>query len=82
MKQIGEQNNGHRVLFDCSAIEAAAGYLRNRTDENLERLISMQGSRLAYSHYMWSSFGSKLTIRVLEEKPGTDHLEHAAWNRH
>jgi hypothetical protein len=62
MKQIGHQNDRHRILFDCSAIEAAIGYLRNRTDKNLERLISMQGSRLAYSHYLWSSFGSKLTI--------------------
>jgi hypothetical protein len=75
MKKIGQRSNGHRVLFDCSAIEAAAGYLRNRTDENLECLISMQGSELAYSHYMWSSFGSKLTIREFWKK----NLEQIIW---
>jgi hypothetical protein len=76
MKQIGQRSNGHKVLFDCSVIEAAAGYLRNRTDENLERLVSMQGSELAYSHYLWSSFGSKLTIREFWKK----NLEQTIWN--
>jgi hypothetical protein len=76
MKQIGQRSNGHRVLFDCSVIEAAAGHLRNRTDENLERLVSMQGSELAYSHYLWSSFGSKLAIREFWKK----NLEQTIWN--
>lgn len=37
----------------------------------------MQGSKLAYDHYLWSSFGSKLTIREFWKK----NLEQTIWSK-
>ena len=65
------------IVFDDSAISACFEYLKNRTGTNLERLISMLGSKLVYSHYMWSSLGSASTIREFWKK----NLEQTAWNR-
>ena len=77
MKRMDRQSGRQRILFDSSAIEPAIDYLRNRTDENLEHLISIQGSKLAYNHYLWSSFGSKLTIREFWKK----NLEQTTWSK-
>ncbi|MGA2308346.1 MAG: DUF5700 domain-containing putative Zn-dependent protease [Candidatus Bathyarchaeia archaeon] len=77
MKHTGQQSDRHEILFDCSAIEPAIGYLRNGTDENLERLVSMQGSKVAYNHYLWSSFGSKLTFREFWKR----NLERTIWSK-
>jgi len=52
-----------RVLIDRSAIEAFRSYVRIKTDENLNRLASTLGGRLAYRHHKWSSVSSGLTIR-------------------
>lgn len=76
MEQISQRSGQHRILFHCSAIDAAIGYLRNRTNENLGRLVSMRGSKLAYSHYLWSQFGSKLPIEEFWKK----NLEQVVWN--
>lgn len=65
------------IVFDDSAISACFDYLKNRTGRNLERLISMPGSKLAYSHHIWSSMGSTSTIREFWKK----NLEQTAWNR-
>jgi hypothetical protein len=77
MKQFDQQGDEHRLMFDSSPVEAALGYLRNKTDQNLERLISMQGSKLAYNHFVWSSFGSKLTIREFWKKS----LKQTVWSK-
>jgi hypothetical protein len=66
-----------KVLFDRSAIDACMGYLRNRNNENLERLISTPGSKLAYAHHRWSSISSRLTIQEFWKK----ELERINWNK-
>jgi hypothetical protein len=38
-------------------------YLRKPSDENLKRLISAAGNKLAYAHYSWSSSSSRMTIK-------------------
>ena len=48
MKYVGQQSHRHIILLDCPVSEPVIGYLRNRTDENLERLASMQNSKIAY----------------------------------
>jgi hypothetical protein len=61
MKRVTDTSKSmQRITFDCSAIDAAIRYLRVRSKESLDDLISMPGNRLAYDHYRWSSFGSKL----------------------
>jgi len=75
MKRVSQQGQ-HRILFDFSAVEPAICYLRNRTDENLERLISAQGSKIAYHHHLWSSFDSKPTITEFWKK----NLEQTTWS--
>jgi hypothetical protein len=64
-------------VFDDSAIGACFDYLKKRTGMNLERLISMPGSKLAYSHHIWSSVSSTSTVREFWKK----NLEQTAWNR-
>jgi len=50
------------IVFDESGLEASLNYLRNRSDENLKKLLSASGNKLAYDHNSWSSFSSKATI--------------------
>ena len=64
------------ISFDRSSIDACMDYLRNRTDANLKRLISMQGSKLAYKHHLWASISSKLTIEEFWKK----EMERIEWN--
>lgn len=54
--------NKQKISFNCSAIGATVSYLKDKSRDKLEHLVSMPGNRLAYSHYRWSSFGSELTI--------------------
>jgi hypothetical protein len=63
-------------VFNDSAIDASFDYLKNRTGRNLERLISLPGSKLAYSHHIWSSMGSTSTISEFWKK----NLESTVWN--
>ena len=51
-------------------------YLRNRTDSNLKRLISTEGSKLAYKHHLWASTSSTLTIEEFWKK----EMERIDWN--
>ncbi len=51
------------MTFDRSAIDTSWKYLRNRTKENLERLVSNSGNRLAYDHFSWSSISSTLLAK-------------------
>lgn len=50
------------IVFDESGLEASLNYLRNRSDENLKKLLSASGNKLAYAHNSWSSFSSKAAI--------------------
>ncbi|MGD0477657.1 MAG: DUF5700 domain-containing putative Zn-dependent protease [Nitrososphaerales archaeon] len=50
--------------------------MRNRTDANLERLVSMPGSRLAYAHHLWSSVSPTPTIEDFWKK----ELERIDWS--
>jgi hypothetical protein len=52
----------HTITFGDSSLEASLNYLQNQSDENLRRLVSKPGNKLAYAHHLWSSFGSKVTI--------------------
>jgi hypothetical protein len=74
---MGQSKRRQGILFDRSAIDACIGYLRNRTDENLERLVSMAGSKLAYRHHLWCSMSSRLTIEEFWKK----ELERIVWSR-
>jgi hypothetical protein len=74
---MGQSKRRQEILFDRSAIDACIGFLRNRTDENLERLVSMAGSKLAYKHHLWSSMSSRLTIEEFWKK----ELERIVWSR-
>jgi hypothetical protein len=74
---MSRSRNLQNIVFDDSAIGASFDYLKKRTGMNLKRLISMPGSKLAYSHHIWSSMGSTSTIREFWKK----NLEQTAWNR-
>jgi hypothetical protein len=68
---IGRKPNLHdeqKVSFNCSAIKATVNYLKKRSRDNLECLISMPGNRLAYQHYKWSEFGPHLAIENFWEE--------------
>lgn len=52
----------HTIVFDDSGLEASLNFLRDRSDQNLKRLVSASGNRLAYAHHLWSSFGAKTSI--------------------
>jgi hypothetical protein len=68
---IGRKLNLHneqKVSFNCSAIEATVNYLKKRSCDKLEYLVSMPGSRLAYQHYKWSEFSPHLTIENFWEE--------------
>jgi hypothetical protein len=52
----------HKIVFDDSGLDASLNYLQNRSDESFRKLVSAPGNRLAYAHYLWSSYGAKATI--------------------
>lgn len=62
MSLTGTSSRKHIITFDDSGLEASLNYLRNRSAENLKRLVSAPGNKLAYAHYLWSSPISELTI--------------------
>lgn len=74
---MGQAKRRQEILFDRSAIDACIGYLKNRTDENLECLVSLAGSKLAYKHHLWSSISSSLTLEEFWKK----ELERIVWSR-
>jgi hypothetical protein len=49
-------------MFDDSGLKASFDYLQNPCAENLKKLVSEPGSKLAYAHHSWSSYPSKATI--------------------
>jgi Putative zinc dependent peptidase (DUF5700) len=65
---MGRSGRRQEVSFNCSAINACICYLKSRTDENLQRLLSTPGCKLAYKHHLWSSPSSGLTIREFWKK--------------
>ena len=73
---MGRWRSRQGISFDRSAIDACMDYLRNRTDSNFKRLISTQGSKLAYKHHLWGSIWSKLTIEEFWKK----ELDGIDWN--
>jgi len=72
---MDESKDRQRILFDRSAIRVCISYLKDRTGKNLERLLSLPGSKLAYKHHVWSSISSKLTIEEFWRK----ELERIVW---
>lgn len=64
-----------QIVFDRSAIDMFFGYLKERTDENLERLTAMPSSRMAYKHHVWASIDSETTIKTFWKR----NLEHIHW---
>ena len=62
MSSIDTLGKKHIIMFDDSSLEVSRNYLRNRSDENLKKLVSEPGNKLAYAHYSWSSFASKVPI--------------------
>jgi len=65
---MGSVQSRQRVFFNDSAIEATFKYLKDKSHDNLNRLVSESGNRLAYNHYQWSSFDSHLTIEDFWQK--------------
>jgi len=62
MVDLKPQRHGE-IFIDCSAIEPFQSYLKTKADEDLDRLASTPGGRLAYQHHRWSSASPRLTIR-------------------
>jgi hypothetical protein len=62
LSSVDTPRKKHTIAFDDSSLEASLNYLQNRSDENLRRLVSKPGNKLAYAHYLWSSFVSNVTI--------------------
>jgi hypothetical protein len=60
--------NKQKVYFNCSAIEATINYLKKRSRDKLEYLVSMPGNRLVYQHYKWAEFGPHLALEDFWEK--------------
>jgi len=51
------------VVFDDSGLEASLNFLRNESDQNIDKLVSAPGNRLAYAHYLWSSPDAEVTVK-------------------
>lgn len=64
------------VSFDRSAVDAIIRYARDKSVENLMRLISTPGGKLAYAHYRWSNVTSRSTIKVFWK----NEAEQTRWN--
>ena len=76
MVRLRSQCRG-RLLIDRTTIEAFQSYLRTKHNEDIERLLSTEGGRLAYRHHKWSSDSSRLTIREFWEQ----ELKGITWSR-
>ena len=55
--------------------------MRNRSEENLDRLVCKPGSRFAHAHYLWANPGARETAeefwsKTLSETSWTRELEH------
>jgi hypothetical protein len=72
--------SGHpqNITFNDSAVDACFDYLKNPSDTNLERLVALPGSQLAYNHHIWSSMDSTSTIKQFWKKT----LQSTPWNTH
>ncbi|HVP27388.1 MAG TPA: DUF5700 domain-containing putative Zn-dependent protease [Candidatus Bathyarchaeia archaeon] len=64
------------LVFDDSGLEASLNFLRNKSDQNLEKLVSAPGNKLAYAHYLWSSPDSQATI----EEFWATQLSNLSWS--
>jgi hypothetical protein len=64
------------IVFDDSGLEASLNFLRNRSDQNLEKLVSAPGNRFAYAHYLWSSPNAQTTA----EEFWTAQLSKVSWS--
>ena len=73
---MSKSKDRQRIFFDTSAIRACMCYLRNRTDKNLKRVLSLPGSKLAYRHHLWSTISSRLPIEEFWKK----ELDGIVWN--
>jgi hypothetical protein len=63
------------ITFDSSGLETALNYLHEKSPENLEKLISEPGNKLAYVHHIWSDL-AKVTI----EEFWTEQLSRTPWS--
>jgi hypothetical protein len=52
----------HIITFNDSGLETSLNYLRNRSDQNLKKLASAPGNKLAYAHHLWSSNDAKANV--------------------
>ena len=50
------------ITFDDSGLAASLNFIHNRSDRNLESLVSTLGNRLAYAHYLWVNPDAKATV--------------------
>jgi hypothetical protein len=50
------------IVFNDSALEPSFNFIRNRSVENLENLVSQPGSKLAHAHYCWANPDSEMTV--------------------
>jgi hypothetical protein len=66
----------HVIRFDDSGLETSLDYLRNRSDQNLKKLVLASGNKLAYAHHLWSSNDAKTTI----EEFWSAQLSKISWN--
>lgn len=73
---MNKPRNEQEILSDNSALEPSFSYLRNRSDENLKRLVSRAGSELAYKHHLWSSSDPNMTI----EEFWSARLSNTTWS--
>lgn len=74
---LGSLGEKQILVFDDSGLEASLNFLRDRSDQNLERLASAPGNRLAYAHYSWSSYGAKMSISEF----WSEQLSSVSWSQ-
>lgn len=76
MNPNSTQSRKHVIRFDDSGLETSLDYLRNRSDQNLKKLVLASGNKLAYAHHLWSSNDAKTTI----EEFWSAQLSKISWN--
>lgn len=76
MNSIGSLEQKQVIVFDDSALEPSFNYLRDRSEKNLEKLVSQLGSKLAHAHYCWANFEAKMTI----EEFWSAQLSETSWS--
>ena len=64
------------IEFDDSGLIASLNYVRNSSEENLQKLVSAAGNRLAYAHHSWSSPDERMTL----EEFWTTQLSKVSWS--